>query len=277
MGLNGVVVILMTIWLEALCMAVVSPAEAAFMPFSEGATVMNNYAKEQNLSMSQVRGHGVVNGSEVNHVRRDFFFNPLPDLTCTQDGSRNQGVPSIYFQNRTEIVLDVFQSDMGALYDCRGFTKIGDFVGNGWIKIFRYVKFANAEHKDIGAFNQCDGFFCNISGFLSGVSRFTRNVQRFLSFSSLAFAGDGGFSDKTSSLDNQSVCSESENPSQNHQAPIAKRFIGFFILGQLGFWIGGRGVDSRRRLWEHFGCFLWMLGAIYLMTLGFPSTWGWWL
>ncbi len=177
MRLLCVIVFFVAVWFETACMGIVSPAEAAYMPLSECASISDNDSKKEIVSKSG-------NIVETQHIQRNIYIDPFDRFSRSKDGASNTLRPSIYFNGVSEVG---FNLSVDSFNYGRSFPKVGDIVGEDRFKsVGTQMKLANSECKNIGTFKQDEGFFCNISGFMSGVSRFLGDSKGLFHFCGLS-------------------------------------------------------------------------------------------
>ena len=307
MTLGYVIVVLVAVLNETSGGSVVSPAETAFVRFSEGAPIINNDAKEEVFAVFHSRHRKrrsiFVPMESAFQAHRKHFEYSFPFLARLHDWRDQQLISIVNSRGTVWPELANAESRADVLNDGGSFSIISDAISDEGLKSSGVLGISlqplNSKGKDVGSLQVDECFLGCVSGLLSG-SGADHGGQRGLSgsgdkFFHLAGLRDGSIDaltqfpslvaedEKLPDEHNQLRRTDDDQPSiEAFDRIIIRRFL-FAVLSfsgafGIGLWGWQCSYNKRRSLGASLiGCGM-LLGCIGLGLLwltGFTSTWGW--
>jgi hypothetical protein len=167
---------------------VVTPAEAAFVPFGEGASIVNNNAEEQFF----VRLHGrdcigpsvLVSVLGALHPRRENFDQAIASFSGSHDWVDQKIVGVVDSRRAVRLKFADAEADAHVLDDGRSFPVVRNAVSDKGLKpsytLSVSLQSLYAKDKDIGSLDIRERLFGGVGGFLSGSRADHGGSSRFL-------------------------------------------------------------------------------------------------
>jgi hypothetical protein len=134
-------------------------------------------------------------------------------------------------------------------------------------------------------FRNAGGLFGRVGTIASSISSFCRSAESLLHNASLLAVNKNLPDQPTELKEGGEYQGRGESDAPIGRPPFARRLF-LYALGLLGgFWLAFAGVqqlDGQRRIFGAALILIGVLGAVlgsglFLATLAYPSTWGWWL